>query len=241
MCKEKIMVELPIAGTDETYKVNPSKIIALGLNYDEHVKESVFLESRNYKPERPKEPVLFPKTPNVLIGPEAPILLPAFLKDYDFEDLRNDYEAELAIVIKDRCKNVPADEAYDHVYGYTCMNDVSQRNFQTTDKSGWFRGKSLDTFGPVGPRIVKHEDIGDPHALKISCRLNGETVQSASTGDMIFRIPEIIAFVSRHFTLEAGDLIATGTPSGVGRIHGGDVVEIEIEKIGVLRNPVVQE
>lgn len=235
------MVELPISGSNETYKVQPTKIIALGLNYDEHVKESVFLNTKNLALERPAEPVLFPKTPNVIIGHGEAIVLPAYLQDYQFEDLRNDYEAELAIIIKDRCKNVPEAEAYEHIFGYTCFNDVSQRNFQTTDKSGWFRGKSLDTFGPVGPQVVRREDIPDPHNLKISCRLNGQTVQDGNTGQMIFKIPEIIAFVSRHFTLEAGDIIATGTPKGVGRIHHGDVVEVEIEKIGTLRNPVVEE
>jgi len=235
------MIELPISGSDEKYTVNPSKIIALGLNYDEHVKESVFLNSKNLALERPTEPVLFTKTPNVLIGPGEPIVIPAYLKGYNFEDLRNDYEAELCIIIKDTCKNVPEAEAFDHIYGYTCMNDVSQRNFQTTDKSGWFRGKSLDTFGPVGPQVVLQQDIGDVQKLDIACRLNGETVQDANTDQMIFPVPEIIAFVSRHFTLQPGDLIATGTPKGVGRIHHGDVVEIEIEKIGTLRNPVVQE
>ncbi len=235
------MIELPIHGSNETYTVNPSKIIALGLNYDEHVKESVFLNTKNLALERPTEPVLFPKTPNVLIGPGEPIVIPGYLKDYNFDDLRNDYEAELCIIIKDTCKNVPQEESFDHIYGYTCMNDVSQRNFQTTDKSGWFRGKSLDTFGPVGPQVVLQQDIGDVQKLDISCRLNGETVQDANTDQMIFTVPEIIAFVSRHFTLQPGDLIATGTPKGVGRIHHGDVVEIEIEKIGILRNPVVEE
>jgi len=235
------MLELPIAGAEERYSVQPSKIIALGLNYDDHVKESVFLKAKNFTPERPTEPVLFPKTPNVLIGPGQAIIIPAFLKEYNFDDLRIDYEAELAVIIKDRCKNVSVEEAYSHVYGYTCINDVSQRNFQTSDKSGWFRGKSLDTFGPVGPVVLRHEDAGDPQNLRITCRLNGETVQDSNTSMMIFGIPETISFISRHFTLEAGDIIATGTPKGVGRLHHGDVVEIEIEKIGVLRNTVVEE
>lgn len=235
------MIELPIAGSRETYTVHPSKIIALGLNYDDHVKESVFLKAKNYKPERPTEPILFPKTPNVLIGPNEQIVIPAFLKEYEFEDLRIDYEAEFAVIMKDRCKNVSPEEAYSHVFGYTCFNDVSQRNFQTTDKSGWFRGKSLDTFGPIGPVVLRHEEAGDPQNLRITCRLNGETVQDSNTGMMIFSIPEIIAFISRHFTLEAGDIIATGTPKGVGRLHHGDVVEVEIEKIGILRNPVIKE
>ncbi len=121
------------------------------------------------------------------------------------------------------------------------MNDVSQRNIQTGDRSGWFRGKSLDTFGPIGPQIVLHKDIGDPQNLRIQCRLNGRTVQDASTAQMIFPVDQIIAFISKNFTLMPGDIIATGTPSGVGQIHHGDVVEIEIEKIGVLRNPVVEE
>ena len=188
-----------------------------------------------------QEPILFPKTPNVLIGPEEPIVLPRFLNEYHFETLRTDYEAELAIIIKDRCKNVPPGEAMAHILGFTCMNDVSQRNLQTGDRSGWFRGKSLDTFGPIGPRIVRPEDLGDPQALRIQCRLNGNTVQDSNTRHMIFPIPEIIAFISKNFTLMPGDVIATGTPAGVGAIQPGDIVEIEIEKIGILRNPVVAE
>jgi 2-keto-4-pentenoate hydratase/2-oxohepta-3-ene-1,7-dioic acid hydratase in catechol pathway len=121
------------------------------------------------------------------------------------------------------------------------MNDVSQRNIQTGDPSGWFRGKSLDTFGPIVPQIVLQEDIGDPQELRIQCRLNGRTVQDASTAQMIFPVHDVIAFISKNFTLMPGDIIATGTPSGVGRIHDGDVVEIEIEKIGVLSNPVMEE
>ena len=135
-------------------------------------------------------------------------------------------------------KNISAEAAYDHILGYTCFNDVSQRNFQKHDTSGWFRGKSLDTFGPIGPRIVLHEDIGDPQKLEIRTRLNGQVVQEADTSLMIFKIDETIAFISKHFTLEAGDLIITGTPKGVGPIKAGDVVEVEIEKIGTLKNPV---
>jgi 2-keto-4-pentenoate hydratase/2-oxohepta-3-ene-1,7-dioic acid hydratase in catechol pathway len=177
----------------------------------------------------------------VLIGPEEPIVIPAFLKDYRFDELRTDYEAELAVIVKDKCRNVSPENSLNHVFGYTCMNDVSQRNLQTGDRSGWFRGKSLDTFGPVGPRIVLQEDVGDAQDLRIQCRLNGRTVQDSNTIHMIFSIPEIIAFVSKNFTLMPGDIISTGTPSGVGSIKHGDVVEIEIEKIGVLRNPVIQE
>jgi 2-keto-4-pentenoate hydratase/2-oxohepta-3-ene-1,7-dioic acid hydratase in catechol pathway len=235
------MVELPISGKNEHYRVNPSKIIALGLNYDDHVQESVFLKSRDYAPERPAEPLLFPKTPNVLIGPGEPIVIPAFIDEYGFEDPRVDYEAELAVIIGSVCKNVPEEEALSYVYGYTCMNDVSQRNFQTGDKSGWFRGKSLDTFGPIGPQVTLAEDIPDPQQLHIACRHNGKTVQDSNTSYQIFPVKQVIAFISRHFTLHPGDIISTGTPKGVGRIGHGDVVEIEIDRIGVLRNPVVKE
>jgi 2-keto-4-pentenoate hydratase/2-oxohepta-3-ene-1,7-dioic acid hydratase in catechol pathway len=235
------MVKLPVANSDATYTVNPTKIVALGLNYREHIAESHSVKVQGFTDEIPQEPIVFPKTPNVLIGPEEPIVLPRFLHEYHFETLRTDYEAELAIVIKDRCKNVPPGEAMAHILGFTCMNDVSQRNLQTGDRSGWFRGKSLDTFGPIGPRLVRLEDLGDPQNLRIQCRLNGNTVQDSNTRHMIFPIPEIIAFISKNFTLMPGDVIATGTPGGVGPIQPGDVVEIEIEKIGILRNPVVAE
>ncbi len=221
--------------------VSPSKIIALGLNYLEHIKESQSVNVKNFTDEIPTEPVLFPKTPNVLIGPGAPIILPAFIDKYDFVDCRTDYEGELAILIKDRIKNIREEEVLDHVLGFTCFNDVSQRNFQRRDKSGWFRGKSLDTFGPMGPVIVPPGAIGDPQNLRIQTRLNGKTVQDSNTRHMIFTIPLIISFISRNFTLEAGDIISTGTPSGVGPIRDGDVVEVEIENIGILKNPVCAE
>lgn len=235
------MVTLPIRNRAETYRVNPTKIIALGLNYRSHIAESHSVKVSGFTDEIPEEPILFPKTPNVLIGPEEPIIIPKFLKDYHFEELRTDYEAELAIIMKDRCKNVDSSDALGHVFGFTCMNDVSQRNLQTNDRSGWFRGKSLDTFGPIGPRVVMTQDLTDPQNLGIQCRLNGKTVQDANTGDMIFKIPEIIAFISKHFTLMPGDIIVTGTPSGVGPIRHGDFVEVEIEEIGILRNPVIEE
>ncbi len=129
----------------------------------------------------------------------------------------------------------------DHILGFTCFNDISQRNLQKNDKAGWFRGKSLDTFGPIGPEIIPLESIGDPQNLHIQCRLNGKIVQDSNTSHMIFKIPEIIAFVSKNFTLEPGDIIITGTPSGVGPLADGDVVEVEIENIGVLSNPVKAE
>lgn len=233
-------VLLPVLGGDE-YEVAPRKIICIGLNYYEHIKESVSADSQRFKDELPGEPILFPKTDNTLIGPEQAIVLPQFLQEYGFRTCRTDYEGELAIIIGTGGKNISEEKAYEHIFGFTCFNDVSQRNFQKHDKSGWFRGKSLDTFGPIGPAIALMKDIGDPQSLAIKTRLNGEVVQEASTRHMIFSIRRIIAFISKHFTLSAGDIIATGTPSGVGPLSGGDIVEVEIEKIGVLRNPVLAE
>jgi 2-keto-4-pentenoate hydratase/2-oxohepta-3-ene-1,7-dioic acid hydratase in catechol pathway len=235
------MITLPILNRKDSYTVNPSKIIALGANYRDHIAESHSVKVSGFTDEIPEEPILFPKTPNVLIGLDEPIVIPGFLKDYGFEAPRVDYEGELAVIIKDRCKDVPVKEALNHILGYTCMNDVSQRNLQTGDRSGWFRGKSLDTFGPIGPRLVLSQDIGDPRNLNIQCRLNGKVVQESNTRHMIFALPEIIAFVSKNFTLEPGDIILTGTPSGVGALHHNDVVEVEIEKIGTLRNSVIDE
>ena len=144
------------------YRLAPTKIIALGLNYRDHIAESQSVKVQGFGQETPKEPVLFPKSPNVLIGPGEPIVIPAFLEDYRFEDPRVDYEAELAFVVRDRCRHVAEAEAWEHILGFTCFNDVSQRNLQRSEPSGWWRGKSLDTFGPVGPRIVARRELGDP-------------------------------------------------------------------------------
>ncbi len=235
------MVALPVSNSNSPYELNPSKIIALGINYRSHISDSYSIKMGGYAPDVPEEPVLFAKTPNVLIGPGEPIVVPSFVLDYGFEDLRTDYEAELAVIIGRKCRKAAAEDALDYVFGYTCMNDVSQRNIQIADRTGWFRGKSLDTFGPIGPRIVSPQDLGDPQDLAIQCRLNGKTVQESNTSMMIFSVARTIAFVSKNFTLMPGDIIATGTPKGVGRIQHGDVVEVEIEKIGVLRNPVIEE
>ncbi len=235
------MIKLKIKGTKEEYAVEPSKIVAIGLNYREHIAESQSVKVKGFDAEIPAEPILFPKTPNVLIGPGEAIVIPKFLQEYNFDNPRVDHEAELAFIVKDRCKNVSAEKAMEHIFGFTCINDVSQRNIQHNDKSGWFRGKSLDTFGPIGPEIVLTEDIGDPQALDIQCRLNGNVHQDSNTRNMIFPVAELLAFISKNFTLEPGDIVATGTPSGVGPIKGGDTVEVEVEKIGILSNPVVQE
>jgi len=235
------MVELPIFNKTEKYPVQPSKIIALGKNYLAHIAELQKVDVTGFTKDVPNEPILFAMTPNVLIGPDETIVIPKFVYEYGFEEVRTHYEAELAFFIKEECKNVSQEKAYEYILGFTCMNDVSQRNIQSGDKSGWFRGKSFDTFGPVGPQVVPTEEIGDPQDLKLQSRLNGQVVQDSNTKHMIFSIPEIVAFVSKNFTLLPGDLITTGTPGGVGQIQHGDVVEIEIEKIGVLRNPVVDE
>ena len=235
------MIKLKIKGTKEEYAVEPSKIVAIGLNYRDHIAESDSVKVKGFDPEIPAEPILFPKTPNVLIGPGEAIVIPKFLQEYNFDNLRVDHEAELAFIVKDRCKNVSAEKAMDHIFGFTCINDVSQRNIQHNDKSGWFRGKSLDTFGPIGPEVVLTEDIGDPQALDIQCRLNGKVVQNSNTRNMIFPVAELLAFITKNFTLEPGDIVATGTPSGVSPIKGGDTVEVEVEKIGILSNPVVQD
>ncbi len=233
-------VILPMSN-GEKYEVRPQKIICLGLNYAEHIKESVTADSSRFKDEIPSEPILFPKTLNTLIGTDQPIIIPSFLEEYGFRTCRTDYEAELALIIGRGGKNIQVDKAYDHILGFTCFNDVSQRNFQKHDKSGWYRGKSLDTFGPIGPRIVLLEEIGDPQNLNIKCRLNGNVVQESNTRHMIFNISETIAFISKNFSLEEGDMIITGTPSGVGPLVPGDIVEVEIENIGVLKNPVQAE
>ena len=235
------MVTLPVHKKNESYCVQPGKILALGKNYLDHIAEQRQVNVSGFDDDIPKEPIVFAKTPNVLIGPEAPIVIPPFIYDYGFEEVRTHYEAELAFIIKETCKDVPVDRAYEKILGFTCMNDVSQRNIQSGDKSGWFRGKSFDTFGPVGPQIVLTEDIGNAQDLRIQCRRNGKVVQDSNTRHMIFSIAETVAFLSRNFTLNAGDLITTGTPGGVGQIRHGDVVEIEIQGIGTLRNPVIDE
>lgn len=235
------MIPLPVKDRSKIYELNPSKIIALGLNYRDHIRESREVKVRGFDSDIPSEPILFTKTPNVLIASGDPIVIPRFLKEYHFDTIRVDYEAELAFVIKNHCKNVSEEAVFNYILGYTCMNDVSQRNLQSSDRSGWFRGKSLDTFGPVGPVLVLQEDIGDPQNLSIVCRLNGKIVQQSNTRHMIFGIPSILSFISRNFTLESGDLVLTGTPSGVGPLKNGDVVEVDIERIGVLKNPVIEE
>ena len=198
----------------------PTKILAIGLNYSSHLHD---------RP-GPTEPLVFYKTPTSLIGTEETIVRP---KSTD----RLDAEAELVVVIKDRCRNVSEEEAMEHVLGYTCGNDVSARDWQSEDRN-WWRAKSSDTFSPAGPYIVTDLDPGD---VRVSARINGKEVQGESTRYLIFDVPTVVAYTSRFVTLEPGDMIYTGTPGEPGEMKDGDVCEIEIEGIGVLRNPVKLE
>jgi 2-keto-4-pentenoate hydratase/2-oxohepta-3-ene-1,7-dioic acid hydratase in catechol pathway len=209
----------------------PGKIIAVGLNYRDHSVESGAKEV-------PKTPIIFAKFTTSISGPGDAIVIPT-------GDPQPDYEAELAVVIGRRGKGISAANALQHVAGYMPLNDVSARAWQFGDKQ-WVRGKSPDTFCPTGPYLTTRDEIPDPHALSITARVNGVTLQDSNTSRMIFRIPELIEFISASITLEPGDILATGTPEGVGVfrippvfLKPGDIVEIEIEKLGVLRNPVV--
>ncbi len=235
-------MKLPVKNNPgQTYTLRPSKIIAIGLNYKTHIAESDKLNIRGFTNEEPTEPVIFPKTPNAITGNSTAIILPAIAECYGFEKVRTDYEGELAVIIGKKCKNITPEDSLDYIYGFTVANDVSQRNIQNADKSGWFRGKSFDTFLPIGPQIVLKEDIDDVQNLRLTTRLNGVSVQECNTNMMIFSVKELVAYLSRNFTLEAGDIILTGTPSGVGELQVGDCVEVEIEKIGILRNTVEKE
>jgi 2-keto-4-pentenoate hydratase/2-oxohepta-3-ene-1,7-dioic acid hydratase in catechol pathway len=198
----------------------PSKIVCLGLNYCSHVEE--------LKLPMPPVPLIFLKPSTAVIGPDDKIILPRGWK-------RIDYEGELGVVIGKKAKDVPEEAAKKYVLGYTCFNDVSDRHAQAAD-SQWTRAKGYDTFAPIGPWI---ETEANPDNLKIETYLNGELRQSASTSDLIFGISKLISFISSVMTLLPGDVIATGTPSGIGPMNPGDVAEIKIQKIGTLRNFVV--
>lgn len=191
----------------------------------------------------PKEPVLFPKTLNCLIGDGEPIIYPKLL--FNNRRLKRvDYEVELAFIIKDKCKDVVKNEAYDHILGYSVFNDVTARKMQTKDilsQLPWFRSKSLDTFGPIGPRIAMTNEIQDPHNLKIELKVNGQVKQSSNTKHLLFKIPELMEYITSLFTMEPGDIVATGTPSGIGPVLPGDLIEATIEKIGTLKNEVILE
>jgi len=208
----------------------PGKIICIGLNYRDHAVESGM--------ELPSSPVIFSKFSSCAIGPGAPIVIPP-------GSSKCDYEAELAFIIGRTTRNASRENALGYVFGYVNFNDVSARDFQFADGQ-WQRGKSCETFAPMGECITTADEIADPQDLSIKLRLNGDTMQDSNTCQMIFGVAELIEFLSRHVTLEPGDVVATGTPPGVGfarkppvYLKDGDVVEVEIEDLGVLSNPVV--
>ncbi|MDO7488700.1 fumarylacetoacetate hydrolase family protein [Peribacillus frigoritolerans] len=207
----------------------PDKIICVGLNYFDHCKETGM--------EPPVSPVIFSKYSNAIAGHNDAIEIPINSNEVDFE-------AELAFVIGREAKHVSEDEAIEYVFGYTIINDISARDLQFQDGQ-WSRGKTADTFAPLGPVIVTHDEVGDPHKLAIKLELNGEIMQDSNTSNLIFTVPKIISFLSQSMTLMPGDLIATGTPPGVGMgrnpkiwLKNGDRINISIEKIGTLSNYV---
>lgn len=207
----------------------PGKIICVGLNYRDHAEEQ--------GTDLPTAPLLFAKWNNTLIGPGDPIAIPPLVTKCDFE-------AELGVVIGSTVSRASAENALEAVAGYVCVNDVSARDLQFADGQ-WTRGKSPDSFCPVGPRLVPREEIPDPQALGIRAILNGETVQDSNTGNMVFGVADIVAYITQTVTLEPGDLIATGTPAGVGAFRTpplfmkpGDEITIEIDGIGSITNPV---
>ena len=214
----------------------PAAMLCIGLNYKHHAAES--------KAPIPEYPVLFAKNPGALNHPGEPIAIPRHLRSDEV-----DYECELAVVIGRACKNVSRANALDYVLGYTCANDVSARDWQKIRSGGqWCRGKSFDTFGPLGPCLVTRDEILNPNALRIRTIINGETLQDWNTNDMIFDVPTLIEFLSGSTTLLPGTVILTGTPHGVGMARNpprwlkpGDNVTIDIEKIGSLTNPVILE
>ena len=229
------VASVPAAGARLHAPVHdPQKIVCVGLNYRDHAIES--------KMAIPKEPVLFSKFPSSLIGHEEPIVVPKV-------STKVDYEAELVIVIGKAGRRISEAAALDHVAGYCVGHDVSARDWQLEkDGKQWMVGKTFDTFAPVGPTLVTKDEVPDPHKLGIRLRLNGKTMQSSNTEQMIFSVAQIVAYLSVVFTLEPGDLIFTGTPPGIGHalqppvyLKPGDTTEVEIDTLGTLTNPVVGE
>lgn len=209
----------------------PGKFICIGLNYRDHAAESGM--------DIPERPLIFSKFSSCTVAPEAAVRIP-----HDCTDL--DYEAEFAIVVGKTACDVSEDDAHAHVLGYCCVNDISARDFQFADGQ-WQRGKACDTFAPMGPFLATRDEIADPHKLRIQFRLNGETLQDSNTDQLVFGVESLIAEISRHITLEPGDVISTGTPPGVGFarkppvwLKDGDAMEVEIEGLGVLRNTVTK-
>lgn len=211
--------------------LRPGKIVAVGLNYADHARESGM--------PTPATPLLFAKFPSSVIGPGQPIVIDPALTE------RVDWEVELAVIIGRPLRHVTPAQALAGIAGYTVANDVSARDLQFGDGQ-WVRGKSLDTFCPLGPVVVTPDELGDPQALRLCTKVNGEIMQDSSTAEMVFGVGDLLAFCSRSFTLEPGDVVLTGTPWGCGEfmtprrsLAPGDVVEVSVERIGTLRNPVV--
>jgi len=208
----------------------PGQIICIGLNYKDHADE----QGHEY----PKTPLLFGKSPMAAAGPNDDVVYPEGVEQLD-------YEVELGIIIGKTAKKVPAEDARKHIAGYCVFHDVSARCCQFGDKQ-WFRGKSFDTFAPFGPALVTPDEAGDPHALRLSCKVNGEVRQNSSTDKLIHSVDQVVAYISRGITLQPGDVIATGTPSGVGvflkpprLLNRGDVVELEVQNLGTITNKIV--
>lgn len=202
---------------------SPSKVVCVGRNYAEHAKE---LGNPS-----PKEPLIFLKPASAVIGDGEAIVLPP-------QSQRVEHEGEIAVVIGARLKRVSQPQALNGIAGITCANDVTARDLQKTDGQ-WTRAKGFDTFCPVGPRVVPLKDLGDLGALQVQCRVNGQLRQQGRASDMAFPIPMVLSYISHIMTLEPGDLVLTGTPAGIGPLVAGDVVEVEVSGVGVLRNPVV--
>src|SRR5262252_7308475 len=220
----------PVNSVEFLPAVYPGKILAIGRNYADHAAEG--------GSDLPKAPLLFNKLPNSLSAHNVPIVLPHISEQVD-------YEAELAVVIGSRARRVDEAQAFDYVFGYSLINDVSARDLQFGDGQ-WTRGKSLDTFAPLGPFITTRDEVQDVQSLKIEGLLNGQVMQTSNTSKMIFKVAHLVSYLSQGITLEPGDVIATGTPDGVGifrkppvLLKPGDVFEVKIEKLGTLHNPVV--
>ncbi len=216
-------------------KIEPTKIICLGRNYLDHIKET--------NAPIPTEPVFFAKTINTLVTNNEPIIYPKVL--YEDENYNQvDHEVELAFIIFQTCKNVKAEIAFDYILGYTIFLDITARNMQVSDRNiklPWYRSKNFDTFGPIGPKIVPCSEIKDPHNLNIQLKVNGEIRQRSNTKHMLFKIPQILEYVSKFVTLMRGDIIATGTPSGISPVKPGDVLEASIEGIGTITHEIILE
>lgn len=195
------------------------------------------------KAQVPKNPIFFVKTVNTLVADGDPIIYPKILyNNQDFNQV--DHEVELAFIISQNCKNIQAEHGYEYVEGYTIFLDITARKMQIRDRNinlPWYRSKNFDSFGPIGPRIVNFNGIEDPHNLNIQLKINGEIRQQSNTKHMIFKIPEILEYLSKFITLSLGDIVATGTPSGVGPIQPEDIIEASIEKIGTITHKVILE